>query len=68
MSTHTGYKKAIEMFIEKGSNVNAVDNKKMTPLHYLASLDSSNKGHRNWTEEDNLRKFNLNFCAFFSPK
>lgn len=57
----TGYKTAIELLIEKGSNVRAVDNKNMTPLHYIALLESSNVGHRNWPEEDTLGKLLFGF-------
>lgn len=62
----TGHKKIIEILIEKGANVNAVDNNKMTPLHYIASYD-----HRpnrvNWTEDDRLSNFRF-ILSHFSPK
>lgn len=50
----TGYKKAIELLVEKGANVNAVENdKKMTPLHYIALYDPSSQ-NKDWTEDDSL--------------
>lgn len=52
------------MLIEKRSNVRAVDNKQMTPLHYIALLESSNRGHRNWPEGDTLGEFNF-ISGFF---
>lgn len=49
----TGHKEVIELLIEKGSNVNAVENEyNMTPLHFIAALDSTNFGHENWTDDD----------------
>ena len=51
-----GHKKAIKMLVERGANVNAVDGNerlfKMTPLHYIALFDTSNRGHEDWTEDD----------------
>lgn len=64
MILSTGYKKAIQLLIGKGSNVNAVDNKDMTPLHYIALLEPSNVGHRNWPEEDSLGNTSIPFQVF----
>lgn len=56
----SGYKKAIELLIEKGSNVNAVQNeRKLSPLHLIAALNISFSGHDNWTEDDRLSNFNF---------
>lgn len=55
-----GHKKAIEMLIEKGSNVNAVENNfKMTPLLFVVIQDS-------WNEDDKLSMYNFNLiCVVF---
>lgn len=45
------------MLIEKGLNVNAVEARKMTPLHYIAYYDFSRRGQDDWTEDDTLSKF-----------
>lgn len=37
-SVYRAQKMAFKMLIDNGANVNAADNKKMTPLHYIASL------------------------------
>lgn len=49
-----GYKKAIEMLIEKGADVNVADKTKTTPLHSIALYDSSFPGYEKWTEDDLL--------------
>lgn len=57
---YTGYKKAIELLVEKGANVNDAQNKwKMTPLHYIALYD-----HKDWTDVDNLSNSRQCFCVF----
>lgn len=62
----TGHKNAIEMLIEKGADVNAVENTwKMTPLHFLVIYDQRrNRAH--WTEDDTLSNLQFQFwtCAF----
>lgn len=63
MILSTGYKKAIKLLIEKGANVKAVDSKNMTPLHFIALLESSNVGHRNWPEEDTLGKLRFHLVG-----
>lgn len=54
----TGHKKVIELLIEKGSNVNAVEKRwNMTPLHLIVLYDSSFSGHEDWTDDDYLSNF-----------
>lgn len=54
----TGFKKAIEMLIEKGANINAVEDRwKMTPLHYVARAEAARHHQDHWTEDDYLSKF-----------
>lgn len=60
-----GDKKAIELLIEKGANVNAVDYRNMTPLHYVAFFDILSRGYENWTEDDSLSNFNSNSFHFW---
>lgn len=63
---NTGHKKAIERLIEQGSNVNAAENRDgMTPLHYIASFNSSNHNHKDWTEDDRLSNFDFICVCFF---
>lgn len=64
----TGHKNAIARLIEKGANVNAAENKwKMSPLHYVATLDPSFDGHEHWTEDNSLSNFNFtSTCVPFS--
>lgn len=59
----TGQKKFTELLIKKGANVSAVDDMKMTTLHWLAMYDSSARGFENWTEDNNLSNFNLIFVT-----
>lgn len=40
------------MLIEKGANVNALDKRGKTPLHYIASFNYSHRGLDHWTEDD----------------
>lgn len=58
------------MLIEKGANEGAVDETwNMTPLHYLAILDSSKSAkpeYSDWTDDDTLS--NLNFTSVFSTR
>lgn len=57
---NTGYKTIIKLLIEKGANVNALENiYKMTPLHFIVLLDSSKPGHKDWTDNDYLSNSNL---------
>lgn len=59
----TGYKKLIELMIEKGADVNAVENKlKLTPLHIIASYQSMG-GYfdYDWNEDDSLSNFPFHF-------
>lgn len=56
--TKTGHKKAIELMLQKGVNVNAVENRwNLTPLLYIAVFDFSNEGHNDWTEDDRFSNF-----------
>lgn len=65
LNVSTGHKKAIELLIEKGADVNAAENRwKHTPLHWIALFSSSVHGHENWTEDDRLSNFQFNFCYF----
>lgn len=58
-----GHKKAIELLIEKGTNVNAVENRDgMTPLHYIAMVDSSSQSHKDWSEDDQISNFILSIA------
>lgn len=52
---HTiGYKKAIELLIEKGSDVNATQKQwSMTPLHLIALFNAASFNHY-WTEDDRI--------------
>lgn len=50
------------MLIEEGANVNVVDERNRTPLHYIALRDSIHYGHQNWTEDDILSNFHF-ICA-----
>lgn len=45
-----GFKTVIELLIEKGVNANAVDHWKLTPLHYIALVDSANEASKNWSQ------------------
>lgn len=65
---NTGHKKAIEMLIDNGSDINAGDIDNMTPLHYIVSYDSSKRGHSSWTEDDYLSKFTFYLCCFLQIK
>lgn len=50
-----GRRKLIELLIEKGSIVNVVENRwKYTPLHLIASMDTSSLDDYHWTEDDQL--------------
>lgn len=61
----TGFKKSIEKLIEKGANVNAVDDSfNMTPLHFIAVVDSSRSKYPNWTDEDGLSKFPFSILLY----
>lgn len=45
----TGHKRTIELLLEKGAHINAVENNwQMTPLHFLVVL-------ADWNEDDKLR-------------
>lgn len=56
----TGYRKAIELLIEKKANVNDTRNKwLMTPLHYIALYDQ-----KDWTDADNLSNSHQCICVF----
>lgn len=58
----SGHKKAIELLIKKGANVNAVENRwKATPLHYIALVEAARYHQNYWTEDDYLRKFESYF-------
>lgn len=59
-----GYKKTIELLIEKGANVNAENKWKWTPLHYVVSLDPLFGGHEDWTDDDYLSKFKVYIYDF----
>lgn len=61
------HKKAIEMLVERGLNVNAKDIKKMTPLHYIAYYNAERRdreGQENWTEDDDLSNVHFRLCIF----
>lgn len=59
----TGHKKVTELLIESGADVNAKENiRKMTALHYIASYDSFDRGHENWTDDDRLSDFQFHSC------
>lgn len=47
------------MLIEKGANVNAVDDGNRTPLHRIAYAEYPQRDHAGWTEDDYLSKFNF---------
>lgn len=49
MHSHTGFKTVIKLLIEKGSNVNALDQHNMSPLCRIARTDF---GH--WTDDYRL--------------
>lgn len=51
--------------IEHGANVNAVESEwKMTPLHWIAVLNSSSPQHEDWTDDDSLSNlYNFIFSA-----
>lgn len=60
-----GHKKAIEMLILKGANVNVAERKRqMTPLHYIALYDSSFRGYEDWTEDDYLSNYQFRLRYF----
>lgn len=64
-SITSGHKKAIELLIEKGANVNAVEKTwNMTPLHFIALFDRERNEFKNWTEDDSLSNFTQNFKFF----
>lgn len=63
----TGYKKLIDLMIEKGADVNAVENKlKLTPLHIVASHQSM-RGYydHEWNDDDSLSNFPFHFFCFW---
>lgn len=60
-----GHKIAIELLVERGANINAKEKiRNMTPLHYMAIIDSSSfHSHKNWSEDDRISKIALAlFC------
>lgn len=61
----TGHKKTIELLIEKGANVNAVENTwSMTPLNLLVARDED-RNQEYWTEDDTLSNSNFSFICFW---
>lgn len=54
-----GYTDLIELLVEKKVNVNACDDYKRTPLHYIARYDSWSRDSGTWTDDDTLNKLNF---------
>lgn len=55
-----GFKRSIELLVEKGANVNAASKRtKMTPL--LILLDSDQDRWVEWTSDDTISKLNFIF-------
>lgn len=65
MNLFIEHKKAIEMLIERGANVNAQDAYKTTPLHFIAMIDQRHM-HKNWTIDDSLSNRQLLFLHFLA--
>lgn len=66
LSPNTGHKKAIELLIQKGANINAVESiSKMTPLHMIAKFDLKNLRSIGWTEDDRLGNSILHLFHLF---
>lgn len=64
-----GHKQAIELLVKRGANVNAKEqNRNMTPLHYMAIVDSpAFFGHKNWSEDERISKSSMAYFYSFLP-